>query len=85
MPPRRFRGLTKAQENALGLISMGRPPHASPRTIQALKDAGLITESQRVVGRDRFGAITVPDYEMPTPVHIEWCSWCADNFPDPPF
>lgn len=79
---KRFHGLTKAQEDALGLISIGQPPHASPRTLQALKDAGLIVERQKVIGADRFGMITVPAYEMPIPVHMEWCSWCEENYPE---
>ncbi len=68
-------GRTPAQRRALDAIGCGDfCPPMSRSTRKALLDAGLIRQlSDKVVSRDRFGAITIPQFEMPIPVHMEWC------------
>lgn len=61
--------MTKAQIEAFEQIAIG---HALPRAIQKTFDAllkrGLIQRlSDKVVGRDRFGDITIPQFEIPIP------------------
>lgn len=66
------------EEIACGLDSSFRP-----KVIRTLLDAGLIElVGERLLGRDAFGAIKVPVYEVPTPIHIQWCAWCAENVED---
>lgn len=71
-------GLTKAQQSVFEQIAIGQLPYARQSTIDILVEKGLIVRiADRVLGRDRFGAISVPTYEVPLPIHIRWCEWCA--------
>ena len=80
-PP--LRGLGKSVREAFGLMTIGERPFISQKTMAAFLERGLIVRMpDKVLGRDAFGAIAVPDYEIPISVHMEWCQWCADNFPD---
>lgn len=72
-------GRTVAQRRVLDAIGCGNnSPLMSARTREALLNAGLIVlVGRKIVGRDRFGAITLPEYEMPIPVHMQWCEAVA--------
>jgi hypothetical protein len=72
-------GMTNAQRAAFEAVAAGMEPRAASRTIRALLDCGVLTCKERVVGRDIFGAIRVPVYELPLSVHMQWCEWCAEN------
>ena len=76
-------GRSKAQRAALDAIGCGdNSPIMAPRTRAALLKAGLIQKcGEKVVGRDRFGAIAIPEYEMPIPVHMQWCAAVAADVP----
>ena len=79
-------GRTKAQRAVLDAIGCGDcSPYMAPRTRDALLAAGLIIEcGEKVVGRDRFGLITIPEYGMPIPVHMQWCYAVSDDDADDP-
>lgn len=68
-------GKTPAQRRVLDEIGCGNySPFMSPRTCRAMLDAGLIERlPDRIVGRDRFGTIKVREFQMPIPVHYQWC------------
>lgn len=71
-------GRTPAQRKALDAIGCGQHPGCAPKTVAALLRDGLIVHvGDRVVGHDRFGTIRIPEYEMPIPVHMQWCSAVA--------
>ena len=70
-------GRTSAQRRALDAIGCGQPPRCSPKTLKALLEAGLIEETGGEIRRDALGAYRVPTYEMPIPVHMQWCSAVA--------
>ena len=72
-------GRTPAQRKVLDAIGCGDfSPSMSPRVRDALIAAGLITPAgEKVLGRDAFGPITIPEYEMPIPVHMQWCAAVA--------
>lgn len=75
-------GMTAAQRAAFESIATqsGGRIAAHPKTIAALIAKGVIARDRdEIVGRDRFGAIAIPNYYVPTPVHMQWCSWCAEN------
>lgn len=36
------------------------------------------------LGRDALGPIQVVVYEVPLPVHMQWCEWCAENVEEEP-
>lgn len=75
-------GKTKAQRAALDAIGCGDPsPRMAPKTREALLAAGLIIEcGERVLGRDRFGVIAIPQYGMPIPVHMQWCYAVSQDY-----
>ena len=57
----------------------GIPLHIEAR----LKREGLIkVTGMYVVSRAAFGPIKLPVYEVPLPIHIQWCAWCAENVSD---
>ena len=72
-------GRTPAQRRALDAIGCGDySPTMAPRVRDALLSAGLIVQAGRkVVAQCALGPITVPEYEMPIPVHMLWCSAVA--------
>jgi hypothetical protein len=73
-------GLTRAQREALDRCGAGDDvlPGVHPKTLARLRELGLIVCcGQRVLGRDRFGPITVNSYSMPPAVHLAWCQWCS--------
>jgi len=54
--------------------------YISPRTRDAMLSKGLIEQcGERVICQDRFGTVTVPEYQMPIPVHYQWCSYWAEQ------
>lgn len=70
-------GRTSAQRRALDAIGCGEPPRCSSKTLKALLDAGLIEETGVEIRRDALGSYRIPTYEMPIPVHMQWCSAVA--------
>lgn len=50
------------------------PDGSSPRTLDALASKGLIVDSQ-----PHGSVFNVPQYEVPTAIHIQWCTWCSEN------
>jgi hypothetical protein len=68
-------GKTPAQRRALDEIGCGNYcPSMTNATRDKLLASGLIVELNPVViGRDRFGEIAIPQYEMPILVHYQWC------------
>lgn len=78
-------GKTKAQRQALDAIGCGQfSPRMAKKTRQALLDAGLIQEvGRKVLGQDRFGVIDIPEYQMPIPVHMQWCKAVASEEEEP--
>ena len=72
-------GRTAAQRRVLDAIGCGESsPRMSPKVRDALLTADLIVQcGERVVCQDRFGTVTAPEYVMPIPVHMQWCSAVA--------
>jgi hypothetical protein len=63
-------------------MAIGLRPQC-PKTIAALLAKGLIEKvGERVLCRDRFGTVTIPEYAVPLPVHYQWCKWCDENIKD---
>lgn len=48
-----------------------------PKVRRNLIAAGLIEQTGAVARRDALGPYEVPQYEMPIPVHMQWCSAVA--------
>ena len=78
------KGMTKAQIAAFEQIATGVAlPPAHHKTLAALEAKGLIVRTpNKVLGRDGFGAVSIPQYAVPINVHMQWCEWCAENVTD---
>jgi hypothetical protein len=77
---------TKAQRRILDEIGCGNYSVAiSPRTREAMLAKGLIEPcGKRVIYQDRFGTVTVPEFQMPIAVHMQWCShWAEQDYEVP--
>lgn len=58
-------------------IAIGNSDGHHQSTIDGLLRNGLIHRSgSKFVG---IGRVKVPIYEVPTPIHIQWCQWCAEQ------
>jgi len=72
----RFRGLTPAQERVFELIAIGQSPYpCAERTLIALLDKELIKRTEMAESHP-LGVFVRYVYEVPIPVHAEWCGWC---------
>lgn len=83
-----FRGLSKAQEEVFGQISIGQTPFWHEKTLKILLDKGLIVRAadMLVYGKgnsplDRI-PVRVKQYMVPLDIHYEWCKWCSENVSD---
>lgn len=72
-------GRSRAQRAVLDAIGCGNnSPSMATSTRTVLLKAGLIRKcGERLVGRDRFGDVVISEYEMPFPVHMQWCAAVA--------
>ena len=76
-------GMTPYQRKAFESIAVGQCLGFRFSTYEKLLEKGLIERlKDRVVGRDMFGLIKVPNYEVPFQVHMQWCCWCDENVTD---
>lgn len=73
-------GMTPAQKRDFELIAVNQRPRGGYLTLNALKAKGLIEECEPlVVGHDALGPITVPQWSVPLPVHMQWCKWADER------
>jgi hypothetical protein len=83
MTPHPTHRLSRAATEAFERIAICQPHRASSRTLRALLDRRLIVQTgTKILGRDRFGVIAVPVYEVPLAVHYQWCCWADENVTD---
>ena len=73
-------GRSPAQVEIFEAIATGQTPPLRPRSLAALVRDGLVEKvGMKTLGHDALGAIEVAIYEVPLPVHMQWCQWCAEN------
>lgn len=61
-------------------IAIGQPPVALEKTLKRLVERGLIERiADRRVGRDCFGPVIIPQYQVPLLVHMQWCQWASEQ------
>jgi hypothetical protein len=76
------KGMTRAHRVAFEQIAISQRPMAGHKILKALREKGLIDYTNKVVGRDTLGAITVPEWFVPLHIHAQWCEWCSENVTD---
>lgn len=65
---------------AFEAIAIGLTPRCQPATLSWLVEHGLVERlPDKTIGRDRFGAIAIPQYHVPLLMHKLWCDWCAEQ------
>ena len=75
-------GRSKAAVEVFEAIAINQHPPLRPKVINSLLKAGLIVKVGDTELRDRFGVMKIPVYEVPLPVHWQWCQWCSENVKD---
>lgn len=85
MTPYPIKGLTKSQKEVFEQVATGNNNLAyyhRPKAVKKLLEIGAIKK----IGEDKMGSgwatILVPVYEVPIPLHREWCKWCDENYDD---
>lgn len=73
-----FLNLPPKQSEVFEQIAIGNDAGHPQTIIVPLLRKGLITEIQEKT-RDRFGEFSIYRYEVPLPIHMEWCAWCAQQ------
>lgn len=74
------KGMSRAQVRAFERIAINSPPNAKPETIKYLLARGKIERSpDKIFGRDDFGTISIPQFHVPLPLHMQWCEWCSEQ------
>jgi hypothetical protein len=73
-----FSNLTEAQGLLLSFQgwSIGRHPQPRKNTVKKLIERGLLIPQKR-----QWNGIEITEYEVPIPVHIEWCAYCSNAKP----
>lgn len=80
-----FPNLSKKQRQILDEIGCGNYDLSgvfpTVQTINGLLEKGLLERlSDKRIGGDRFGAINIPQYQMPIAVHFQWCMWNSNEY-----
>lgn len=74
------KGLSQASIEAFELIASGqRLPPANNQIFKRLESLGLIARISDKLLHDRLGTYSIPQYEVPIGVHIQWCEWCSEQ------
>ena len=73
-----FRNLPSTQAAVFEQIAIGNDAGHDSRTLAKLLNAELITRTEQRK-TDTFGEFVIYRYEVPLPVHMEWCAWCAEQ------
>lgn len=71
------RGMSATARDAFEALCVGQQPRMARRTVAALLDRGLIQKAGDRTFGSGWSAVKVPVYEVPVPVHMAWCEWCA--------
>jgi len=75
------KGLTKAQRETFEAIACGQDFPYRPKTISLLlKKKAIVQTGEKIICQDAFGIVKVPVFEVPMPLHLAWCQWCAENY-----
>lgn len=73
-------GMTPAQRRDFERVAVNQRPLGGYSVIKALEARGLIVEGPpKVLGRDALGEIKVREWYVPTPIHMQWCNWAAEQ------
>ncbi len=77
-----FDTLTQPQRDVLGAIAIGEDTGHNLRVIRALAGKGLIEGTEQTLSAPPFQGLTIMCWEVPVWVHIQWCAWCSEHYPD---
>lgn len=77
-PEHPCKGMSDAAIRAFEACATGNAlPTADLRTMADLVKRGVVVKGEGKALRDEMGPFTLPQYFVPTPVHIQWCEWCS--------
>lgn len=71
------KGLTFIQNAAFEQVAIGNDSGINSKTADALIKKGLIERHE-----EKRGVLKIYRYQVPIPIHMEWCKWCSENIKD---
>ena len=74
-----FRNLSPRQAEAFEQIAIGNDSGHNQRILVALLRKNLITRSQEWQADNTGRQFYAYRYEVPLSIHLEWCTWCAEQ------
>lgn len=76
----KIEALSSTDREILDLIGAGQEAGHVDTVCKRLEKQGLIVKlGMKTIGKDCFGPIQIPAYEMPIAAHIEWCQICSEE------
>ena len=74
-------GRTPTQKRILDEIGCGNSlPFAPRKTIENMVALGMLQRlPDKQLGRDRFGAVKMPQFEMTISTHMAWCEFQSEQ------
>lgn len=74
------KGMTPAQRRDFELIATGQRPKGGYLTLRRLKARGLVEDAPpKILKSTRFGDIEIAQWQVPIPVHMQWCQWATEH------
>ncbi len=74
------KGLSPRAVEAFERICIGdRLPQMTGATVNKLLAKGLIEKGPEKQLGDRLGKFSIPQYQVPMPLFIQWCEWCSEQ------
>lgn len=77
------KGMSKVQIDTFEQLAVGMTPSATKGTWAALEKKGVVVRGPDLVRRDALGEFRIPQWQVPVPVHAQWCAWCSENVEEP--
>lgn len=73
-------GRSKASRLVFEQIATGKAWGHNPRVTKALEKRGLLERTEQPeVGSGFCSGVYFSTFQVPTPVHIQWCQWCSEQ------
>lgn len=69
--------LTKRQKETFEQICIGNDKGVNFKIANTLIKKSLIERQEQKIMN-----FSIYRYSVPIPIHMQWCSWCAENFDD---
>ena len=73
------KGMTKNQIAAFEALAINQTPQDGWRSIDALIARGVVERVEGEKRRDAMGVYEIPRFNVPLPIHMQWCEWASEQ------